>query len=188
MLQIDYQQIQKAVAHLKNGEIIAYPTEGVYGFGCDPFNPDAIGQLLQIKHRSIDKGFILVASTWEQIEPYIMPIAPHLLTKVRQTWPGPVTWIFPAQPNVPSWITGKHTGIAVRVSDHPIVRALCDEFGEPIASTSANIEGSPPAREYRTIELSFGDQLAFIVKGQVGGRQGPTEIRDAITGEVIRGC
>lgn len=186
MQKISDEQIANAVKQLRLGKVIAYPTESVYGFGCDPFNIDAVSELLQIKERPIDKGFILVAADFNQILPYIMPIAPHLLTKVKQTWPGPVTWVFPAKPDVPKWLTGNHTGIAIRVSAHPIIQALCKQFGGPIISTSANKNGCPPAREYRSVQLTFGEQLAFIVAGKVGNNQKPTEIRDAITNEVIR--
>lgn len=183
---MDESEINQAVAYLKQGGVIAYPTESVYGLGCNPFNLDAICRILQIKHRSIDKGFILVASNWEQIEPYVEPIEPPLLAQVLSTWPGPITWVFPAKLDVPHWIRGKHTTLAVRISDHPIVQAICQFFGGPIISTSANIEGQPPARDYRTTQYNFGDQVDFIVNGKVGGLSQPTEIREALTGEIIR--
>lgn len=183
---MDESEIKKAVTYLKKGGVIAYPTEAVFGLGCDPFNLNAICNILQIKHRSMDKGFILVAASWEQIEPYLEPIEPPKLSQVLATWPGPITWVFPAKPNLPHWIRGKYKTLAVRISDHPIVQALCQLFGAPIISTSANIEGQPPARDYRTTKYNFGDQVDFIINAKVGGRTQPTEIRDALTGEIIR--
>lgn len=183
---IDTKAIAKAVDCLKKGGVIAYPTEAVYGLGCDPSNVNAVSHLLQIKHRTMEKGFILVASSWAQVESYIEPIQPPLLARVLETWPGPYTWIFPAKTFVPKWIRGKHQTIAVRVSNHPIVQILCKTFGEPIISTSANVEGQPPARDYRTVKMSLGNKLDYIVKGDVGKLLRPTEIRNAITGEILR--
>lgn len=186
MKKIDPEEIKKAVDALKKGGVIAYPTEAVYGLGCDPFNVDAVGQLLHIKHRHMDKGFILVASNWKQVEPLVEHIAPPLLAQVLQNWPGPISWVFPAKSSIPAWITGKHKTIALRVSAHPAIQALCLSFGGPIISTSANIEGQPPARNYRTVKMTFGKLISMIVKGEVGQSAKPSEIRDAITGEIIR--
>ncbi len=179
-------EIKRAVDALKKGELIAYPTEAVYGLGCDPFNLDAIGHLLRIKKRSIYKGLIVVASHWNQVECLIEPIEPRLMAHIHNTWPGPITWVFPAKPEVPQWITGDKKTVAIRVSDHPVVRALCDSFGGPIISTSANVSDTPPTRDSRTVTLTFDDDIAMIVHGNVGKNSKPTEIRDAITGEVLR--
>lgn len=184
--EIESHDILQAIHCLKEGKVIAYPTESVYGFGCDPFNTEAIFQILSIKNRSIDKGFILVAAFWEQLEPLLLPIEPRALARVFASWPGPVTWVFPAKPDVPHWMRGKHNSLAVRVSAHPAIQALCRQFQKPIISTSANLDGQPPARDYRTVQMSFGEQLAFIVNGKPGPLTRPTEIRNAITGEIIR--
>jgi len=178
--------IALAVKSLHKGDLIVYPTEAVYGIGCDPFNPSAIAKILQLKERHLEKGFILVASSWEQIEPLVQPIEPPALYRVLDTWPGPTTWAFPAKSDVPHWIRGNHTTVAVRVSAAPIVKALCEAFGNPIVSTSANLKNQPPVRDYRTAKITFGNKIATILEGKVGKATNPTEIRDAITGEVIR--
>ena len=179
--------ITKAVNALHQGGVIAYPTEAVYGLGCDPFNADAITKILQLKHRSINKGFILIAESWEQVESLVEPIEPRALYSVLETWPGPMTWVFPAKPNViPEWLRGKNKGIAIRVSNHPIVRALCHAFANPIVSTSANVNGQPPIRDARTVKMTFGDQLSVIIEGELGKRTRPTTIKNAVTGEIIR--
>jgi L-threonylcarbamoyladenylate synthase len=175
-----------AVTLLKQGSVIAYPTEAVFGLGCDPFNIDAVSRILQIKHRAIDKGFILIASSWDQLEPLITYIRPALLTQIFQTWPGPTTWLFPASKAVPHWITGKHSSIAVRITAHPIAKKLCEKFDGPIISTSCNKSGDPPARDIRTIQLTLENIVDYVIDGKVGGRLKPTEIRDALTGDVIR--
>ena len=179
-------EIDRAVQCLRHGGVIAYPTEAVFGFGCDPMNVDAISKILQLKHRPISKGFILVASNWNQLMNYVEPIEPKALTRVLASWPGPVTWTFPANQKVPAWIRGEHNTVAVRVTDHPVAKALCSKFGSPIVSTSANREGQPPIREEKTVQMAFGKAVDMVVSGKVGDRIRPTEIRNAITGEVIR--
>jgi L-threonylcarbamoyladenylate synthase len=179
-------EIEIAVQKLKTGKVLAYPTEAVFGLGCDPFNIDAVSRILQIKHRALDKGFILIASSWEQIQPLVMYLQPDLLTRVFATWPGPVTWLFPASKQTPFWITGNRNSVAVRVTAHPTAKALCEEFGGPIVSTSCNKSGDPPARDIRNIQLTLSDTVDYAIEGKLGGRMRPTEIRDALTGEVIR--
>lgn len=179
--------LNAALSCLNQGLVIAYPTEAVYGFGCDPYNLSAVQRLLSIKTRSMEKGLILVASEWSQIETLVEPIPPLLLTQIRSTWPGPYTWLFPASLHVPDWIKGRHNTIALRISDHPIVRELCRAFASPLVSTSANREGELPLRDTRSVEIVFGKQVDFIVPGKVGGQANPTMIRNAVTGEIVRG-
>lgn len=178
--------ILQAVEVLQDGGVIAYPTEAVFGLGCDPYNESAVHRILSLKKRPMESGFILVASSWEQLEPFVEPLLPGTMVRVKESWPGPVTWIFPVKPDVPHWITGHRKTIAVRVSAHPVVQELCRLFGHAIISTSANVHGNPPARDAGTIEMIFPGQIDFIVKASVGKSLLPTEIRNAITGEILR--
>jgi len=179
-------EIERAVLYLREGSVLAHPTEAVFGLACDPDNIDAVSRILQIKHRALSKGFIVIGSSWDQIEPLITYIQPELLTRVFETWPGPTTWLFPANEKVPFWITGGHGTIAVRVTAHPVAKALCEAFGRPLISTSCNKSGDPPARDIRTIELTLSNTVDYVIDGALGGRTRPTQIRDAITGEIIR--
>jgi L-threonylcarbamoyladenylate synthase len=135
--------ITDAVCVLRHGGVIAYPTEAVWGVGCDPFSEATVLRLLAIKQRPVDKGVILAAGALEQFEGLLdWSLLPTDRSEaVYATWPGPHTWIVPATGRVPHWITGAHDGVAVRVSAHPTVVALCAAFGGPIVSTSANIGG-----------------------------------------------
>lgn len=178
--------LQDAVNCLKQGKVIAYPTEAVYGFGCDPFQLNAVARLLQLKKRPVEKGLILVAADWQQIEALVEPIPPRALARVFATWPGPFTWVFPASPLAPSWIRGSHSTIALRVSAHPLVQALCQAYGGPIVSTSANRDGQPPLREYAMVQMMFGKEVGYILPGKVGGQNNPTTIRDAVSGITLR--
>ncbi|NOR70927.1 MAG: tRNA threonylcarbamoyladenosine biosynthesis protein RimN, partial [Methylomarinum sp.] len=114
-------KIRLAAQKIQAGEVIAYPTEAVYGLGCDPLNEEAVLNLLALKKRSIDKGLILIASSLTQLEPYLQ-LNDEIRSKVQATWPGPVTWIIPAQTWVPQWLTGQHSSLAVRVTAHPIAK------------------------------------------------------------------
>ncbi len=178
--------IQQAVAALKQGKIIAYPTEAIFGLGCDPFNPAAVKQLLSLKQRPVSKGLILIAHNWEQIEALTLPIEEKHLMLAQKTWPGPRTWIFPASSNAPAWIRGEHTGIALRVTQHPIASALCQAFGGPIVSTSANLDGEIPAKDIATIHRYFPSGLEMVVDEALGDASSPTTIQDILTGKTIR--
>jgi L-threonylcarbamoyladenylate synthase len=179
-------QIDFAVNQLKQGKVIAHPTEAVFGLACDPENVNAVSRILQIKHRAMDKGFILIASSFEQLEPYVTYLQPDLLTRVFSTWPGPTTWLFPASDQVPFWVRGKYQTVAVRVTAHPTAKALCEKFERPLISTSCNKSGDPPARDVRTIQLTLSNTVDYVLEGELGGRLKPTTIRDALTGETIR--
>lgn len=171
---------------LQAGGIVAYPTEAVYGLGCDPLNPQAVMRLLALKQRPWQKGLILVASRRRQLDPYLQPADPTMEKQLNDTWPGPVTWLLPARPEVPRWLRGEHDTLAVRVTAHPLAAALCDAFGGPIVSTSANLAGHEPARSALRVQCELGGGVDYILHGPLGELAQPTEIRDAKTGRVIR--
>lgn len=178
-------KIKNAVRQLKAGAVIAYPTEAVYGLGCDPLNEAAVLTLLNIKQRPIEKGLILIAASLEQLCPYL-DLEPAVVQRIIPTWPGPVTWVIPAQPWVPKWLTGNHSSLAVRVTDHPIARDLCAQFGGPLVSTSANATTRPAIKQSRKLLKTFADADIFIVHGQVGELERETAIYDAVSGERLR--
>jgi L-threonylcarbamoyladenylate synthase len=172
---------------LRAGGIVAYPTEAVYGLGCDPLNPDAVMRLLALKQRPWQKGLILIASELKQLDPFVLPMSAAIAARVRGSWPGPVTWLLPVRPEVPYWIRGEHETLAVRVTAHPFAAALCDTFGGAIVSTSANLAGHAPARSALTVQRELGDRVDYILHGPLGELAQPTEIRDALTGRIARG-
>lgn len=177
-----------AVAALRRGGIIVYPTEAVWGLGCDPFDGDAVARLLQIKQRAVDKGLILIAGSMDQLDGLLAwdALPDGCREPVLASWPGPNTWIVPATRRVPSWITGSHTGVAVRITAHPAVVALCAAFGGPLVSTSANLTGRPPALDRDALDPDLLDQADALVHGSTGGRGAPSIIRDARNGSILR--
>ena len=179
--------IQRAADLLWSGEIIAYPTEAVWGLGCTPFDEQAVYRLLAIKQRDVEKGLILVAADVSQFADLLRPLSDAQRRTLQQSWPGPVTWLVPdLESRVPDYIKGSHSGVALRVSAHPVVVGLCRAFGGPLVSTSANPQGKRPARQPWQVHAYFGDQLGMVTPGCVGGRARPTEIRDLLTGELVR--
>ena len=181
--------IEKAVTALQQGQLIAYPTEGVYGLGCDPKQPQAIQKLLELKQRDPDKGLILIASTFEQLQPYLEDPDDIHGAEAKASWPGPVTWLWPAAKNGDTFsplLTGKHTSIAVRVTAHPVARALCEAFNGAIVSTSANRQGELPARSKQEVINYFADEQIVIVGGEIGDLKEPTPIYDVRSGYAIR--
>lgn len=181
-------QLRHAIAALRRGGIIACPTEAVWGLGCDPCNEAAVTRLLAIKHRDVAKGLLLVAADTAQLEGLVdwdaLPADRH--EAVRTSWPGANTWVLPATARVPRWITGEHSGVAVRVSGHPLVAALCRDFGGPLVSTSANLAGEPPARSEAELAPAVRERIDFVLPGETGGLERPTPIRDARTGIALR--
>ena len=179
-------QLQQAVHHLAAGELIAYPTEAVYGLGCDPFQVESVVHLLECKQRPIHKGLILIAASRDQLAPLLKPLTATQEKRLRQTWPGPVTWTLPCDPAVPYWLRGDHDSLAVRVTAHPAARALCLAWGGPLVSTSANRSGGRPARTALRVRRQWGNELAYIVPGSLGRLAQPTQIRDGRNGMILR--
>lgn len=181
-------EVPGAAALLARGGVIAYPTEGVWGLGCDPFDRAAVLRLLDIKQRAVDKGVILIAGAVSQLEPIVDWTAlPHACRDaVTASWPGPNTWVVPVRKDVPHWITGAHASVAVRVSAHPQIVALCAAFGGALVSTSANLSGEAAVTTRAALDVRLLAQLDCVLAGETGGRASPSTIRDARSGELLR--
>jgi L-threonylcarbamoyladenylate synthase len=179
-------RIREAARSVHRGGIIAYPTEAVYGLGCDPLDGAAVYRLLELKRRPVEKGLILIAARFEQLRPYVAEVDEARLRPALESWPGPHTWLLPAAPGLPDWLSGSHDTLAVRVTAHPVAAALCTACDSPLVSTSANPAGRPPARNALGVRLMFGSAVDFIVHGEVSGADSPTSIRDLVTGKLIR--
>ncbi len=178
------QEIRRLVAHLRHGGIIAYPTEGVWGLGCDPRQRRALQRILRLKKRPQGKGVLLIAGRRSETTVYWSAARIHEAVLARY-WPG-TTLVLPASRRAPVWIRGKHHSVAIRVSEHPAVAALSRTFGGAIVSTSANRAGQQPARDLRTIRRYFGANLP-VLHARLGGQRRPSQIVDAQSGQILRG-
>jgi L-threonylcarbamoyladenylate synthase len=179
-------RILQAARLIHQGGVIAYPTEAVWGLGCDPFDLQAVERILQLKQRPMHKGLIMIAADMQQIAPFIAHLDDIQRQKLKNSWPGPITWLIPNPGLVPYWVTGDFPSFALRVTDHPVAAGLCRAFGRPIISTSANPQGRPPARDKLNLRRYFHNSLDWIAPGEVGQRQQPSEIRDLLTGQLVR--
>lgn len=183
----DREALRQAAAVLRRGGVVAYPTEGCYGLGCDPRSTRALRQVLRIKRRRWQQGLILIGAHWQHVASWVDTAEETAVARARATWPGPHTWLLPARPGVSRWLRGEHDTIAVRVTAHPLAAALCRHFGGAIVSTSANRHGRPPAVTAGQVRAQLGGGVDFVLPGPLGGLKGPTSIRDARTGERLRG-
>ncbi len=179
-------RVKLLASQLWAGQVIAYPTEAVWGLGCDPMNPRAVERLLALKGRPVAKGLILVAANIEQFEPYLAGISADQRQKLINSWPGANTWLVPDNGYAPAWIRGRFDSVALRVSAHPLVSGLCRAFGGPLVSTSANPQGRAEARNAMSVRRYFGENLAAISPGVVGKNARPSQIRDLLSGETLR--
>lgn len=176
----------QAAQHVAAGLIIAYPTEAVYGLGCDPKNSAAVDSVLDLKARDANKGFILIASSINQLSDYLRTPSAAQLQQLEAAWPGPVTFVVDANPNLPAQLTGGRNTLAVRVSSHPVVAELCNQCGHPLISTSANISGTQALTDACAVMEAFGDNIAGVVEGSLGTLDAPTPIFSLASGEQLR--
>ena len=183
---ISNSHLNRVINVIKSGGIIAYPTESVFGLGCDPFNQKAVKQLLLLKQRPVEKGLILIASHIDQILSLIRPQKANDLARALKTWPGHHTWVFPKSDRAPSWITGNYNSLAVRLSKHPTVLQLCNRLGHALVSTSANISNQQDLNSIKAIKLTFGDKIQCYIDAPTGNKKMPSTIRDAHTLKIIR--
>jgi L-threonylcarbamoyladenylate synthase len=179
-------RLRLAARLIAGGGVIAYPTEAVYGLGCDPWNRSAVERLLTIKQRDPAKGLILIAADPRQLSPFVADLPPGRMAAILASWPGPNTWLLPARPATPDWLTGRFATLAVRVTAHPLAARLCRAYGGAIVSTSANRAERPPARSALGVRRALPGGPDLILAGACGGAQRPSTIRDGRTGQVLR--
>lgn len=177
-----------ALSVFKKGGVIAYPTEAVFGLGCDPDNSQAIKKLLKIKSRPVEKGLILLAGDFKQLLPYldISQLSQTQIETALSRWPNSITQVLPAKPNLSPLLTGQFNSIAVRITDHPDVVALCQNTGRPIVSTSANLTGQPPAKTWQQVQQQLANKIDYLLKSDTLGYDSPSQIIDGLTGQVLR--
>ena len=178
--------IREAIRHVAEGGVIAYPTDTVYGLGCNPFNGAAVLHLLSLKHRSAAHGVILIGNSLQQFRPFLQPLSKATAQRVNRRYKTPVTWVLPCLPDTPAWLTGQHDTLAIRITDHPVAAALCEQWGGPLVSTSANLHGRNPARDALAVRKTFNGRLDYILHGSTGKSHRPSRIRDGISGKILR--
>lgn len=177
---------QWAAAVLARGGVALYPTEGVWGLGCDPLNTHGVARILAIKQRPADKGLVLVAHNIGVLRRYLADDA-TATALAGQAPPQPTTWVVPAAAWVPAWLTGGRDTLAVRITAHPVAAALSQALAAPLVSTSANVAGRPAPTRRFGIDPTVFDSVDVRLGGQTGGLAGATPIIDLRTGKQLRG-
>jgi len=182
---MNFWQLDLAVKTLKDGGVIAYPTESVFGLGCDASNLKAIARLLAIKQRSYQKGLIVLVSDIRQALPLLAPLSSAQIDKIDQPSIRATTWLIDKQADLSPLLVGQHQKLAVRVTDNPIAKKLCDLFAKPIISTSCNLNGKPASSQVSDIRNKMILKVDQIVGGNCSG-QPPSRIVDLDSGAIIR--
>jgi L-threonylcarbamoyladenylate synthase len=178
--------IYQASQILQSSGVIAYPTETVWGIGCDPQQPSALSRVISLKQRDAHKGLILIAGDIKHFNFLLHDLPTEQKLKLQDSWPGPVTWLVPHKNRVHPLVHGQFSTVAIRVSDHKIVRDLCEQFNGPIVSTSANLAGQATIQNAIQAQKFLGHDLDFILQGPLGGASAPSRIIDLQTGRIIR--
>lgn len=177
--------LSNAYKHIKNGGVIAYPTESCYGLGCDPLNRKAIDKIIKLKRRSKTRGLIVIAGEIKQLESLLMPLKSKDYNDISKYWPGPFSLILSTKQNTPKNLTGQHQKIAVRVTKHQLVKQLCQFINMPLVSTSANISGHKAITNYRECQKKFGKSV-LVLPGLTNFAKKPSTIIDWSTKKILR--
>lgn len=168
------------------GGVVAHACEGVWGLACDPMNEAAVRRVLRLKGRPANKGLIVIGGAAEVFAQELEPLPPDMSARIRDSWPGAVTWLV-ENTRFPPWIVGDFDTVAVRVPDHEQARRFAAACGHPLVSTSANRASEPPARSAEEVRRIFGGEIDGVLPGEVGDRTAPSTIVDAATGRALRG-
>jgi len=179
-----HSQIQQAATLIRNDGVICYPTESVFGLGCNPLSEIAVNKILTLKQRSVDKGLIIIAGRLEQLTPYLEITEKEIETILREK--KATTWLVKKSTLTPNWVSGTHTKVAIRVSQHPTVIELCEKINQPLVSTSANPAGENPALSVQQSRQYFSDQVDLYLDGNSKLSGNPTQIIDIETDIIIR--
>lgn len=175
--------IERAVRALRAGEVIAYPTETVYGLGTDPFNATALERLFNAKGRDRHNPVLLIVSDPPQLTDVVAHVSDRAHQLMEAFWPGPLSLLLPRNPSLPLGITAGSDKVCVRCPGLEWARSLCATFGGAVTSTSANRSGEPPVQSVVDLDLA-GVSLA-IDAGPLGHGT-PSTIVDPETGKVLR--
>lgn len=185
---------------LKQGRLLAYPTESVWGMGCDAMNEQAVAKVLAIKQRDVNKGLIVLTDAIYRLAPLLASLTDKQRQTIKQSWQPPncmhhqaITWLLPLNDavSIPHWITGQHHCVAVRVIAHPLIQQVCRQMVSAdnplglIVSTSCNPSGLFPANTLAEAFGYFGSHIGYL-QGNTLGYQKPSQIQDAATGKILR--
>ncbi|MDD5093440.1 MAG: L-threonylcarbamoyladenylate synthase [Dehalococcoidia bacterium] len=161
------QQLESAVAILRKGGVIAYPTDTVYGLGADAFNEEAVRRIYRIKQRPLSQPFPVLLADKADLSQLAATIPEVAWNLIEHFFPGQLTLVFLKSATVPQWVTAGGNTVAIRIPDHPLALELIRALGRPLIGTSANLTGSPSAITAAEVYAQLGDAVDFILDGGV---------------------
>lgn len=170
--------VAEAAEWLRQGGIVAYPTDTLYGLAADPTSDAAVDQIFDLKGRAATAALPLLAASPEQVEQFAGPLTGETKTLARTFWPGPLSLIFDAPPAVADAVHAGSGTVAVRVPSHAVARALAEAAGSLITATSANRSGETPARSAAELDWLRDDPRVFVIDGGPAPGGLPSTIAD----------
>ena len=159
------EEIDRTVEALREGEVIAFPTETVYGLGADAQNPDAVRKVFELKGRPATHPLIVHIDHPRMLDRWALSVPPAARALAERFWPGPLTLVLRRAPAVDLAITGGQDTVAVRVPGHPVAQQLLRTFGSGIAAPSANRYGRVSPTRVEHVREEFGDALGIVLDG-----------------------
>jgi len=157
--------LKQAAALLRAGELVAFPTDTVYGVGAIAWNREAVGKLYIAKLRSLDKAIPILLADPADLDQVVRDVSPAVHRLAERFWPGPLTIVVLRSAQIPDEVTADGDSVAVRVPDHPLARALIREAGAPLATTSANLSGGPSPVTAPEVSAQLAGRVAMILDG-----------------------
>lgn len=174
--------LRQAIALLKRGDVIVFPTETVYGLGADALNPAAVEKVFQLKGRNPDTPIPVVVADRAMLKGLVDKLPPIAEKLIEQFWPGPLTLVLQAVPGTPKQLLNRTGGVGVRISSQPIATELARELGRPLTATSANPSGQEAASTIEQAQKYFAREIEiFLDRGKL-----PSKIGSSVV-EVIDG-
>ena len=178
--------LNQSINWLKAGKVLVHPTESIWGLGCDALNESAIDLIFKLKKRPLNKNLILLADSYFSIKNFVININPDQEKLLNEKWPGPYTFLFTYNKNLPSHLMNDTGKIAIRVSNHLPIKQLLECHKGYMVSTSANFSGKPNINCPKKILKTFANDDMAYYDESLGNQSKPSQIIDLETGIIIR--
>jgi tRNA threonylcarbamoyl adenosine modification protein (Sua5/YciO/YrdC/YwlC family) len=175
--------IQEAATWIRNGGVVAIPTDTLYGLACDPFRADAVSRLFAVKGRAAGQALPLIAADAAQVAVHLGAVPPLGARLAQRFWPGPLTLIVVAPASLVRDVTGDTGTVGVRVPADAVARAIAAACGRPITATSANVSGQPATSDPDDIERTLGDRIDLLIDTGPTRGGAPSTIVDVTSAE-----
>jgi L-threonylcarbamoyladenylate synthase len=180
----DPMALEEAAALILAGEIVAVPTDTLYGLAADPFSTDAVARVFAAKGRAAERALALIASDIAQIEDRLGPLSPDARRLAAAFWPGPLTLLVPRPATMPDAVTGGLAQVGVRVPAHAVARGLCCASARPLTATSANPSGAPAPAHPGDVAQTLNESVALLLDAGPAPGGPPSTIVDVSDGKV----